>query len=581
MSLSALQVGYVRKSLDEFSQSFAAGNADESRMKFDSLGVILHHIGIAENVRRTCPNAPPAGWSALKSCREYARTSLRWAVDLAEGEALWRDIRRDLAIAEQLGKPIEEAIDGTAKQRAAELTTRPSMELGGLWPNLCHVESTRKQFLAELVTIVEELIGDEPTETLRSLLNRFEGYRNSKEFNHRQMSADGTAAYVSMLHDAINPPPQFWRFRGKADVELLCDRYGDGEGFTEKNLRTLRLRLIDVCKLTAEQANEVPAHEFAAKLATSGEESNLPHRAHSSADAELRRKPACSWDPHNHGIHRLIQLIDVLAISLNRFRQRSFRNPDDATRSEMREEEGAIRAAVFPREDIAPQHTAARLARGAFAMLANPGQNDSVAINNTQDWLSGAGWNLVPCFAPDRPESELWTRFDAEGRILQNYGDVRDGLLNMLARLREVIPAEVEQRRRLASDSWQGKEIPVSQKQLLEWIRETEAAETDDRQSPPIAEEAIQFDFPLKPTDSASVAKVPLPEMAGINELAKFFGVTSASIESYLRRYRAKYPDCCHVVEEGGRRRNESKYLYRTKDVGPALEKHLDGKSRK
>ena len=285
-----------------------------------------------------------------------------------------------------------------------------------------------------------------------------------------------------MLHDAINPPPQFWRFRGKADVELLCDRYGDGEGFTEKNLRTLRLRLIDVCKLTAEQANEVPAHELAAKIAASGEEPNLPHRAHSSADAEPRRKPTCSWDPHEHGIHRLIQLIDVLAISLDRFRQRSFRNPDDATRSEMRRRRGNPARPSF-REKTLLRSTPQPAWRGAFAMLANPGQNDSVAINNTQDWLSGAGWNLVPCFAPNRPESELWTRFDAEGRIFQNYGNVRDGLLNMLARLREVIPAEVEQRRRLASDSWQGEEIPVSQKQLLDWIRETEPTFSPSRDS--------------------------------------------------------------------------------------------------
>ena len=55
MSLSALQVGYIRKSLDEFSQSFAAGEADESRTKFDTLGATLQHIGIAEDVRRNCP----------------------------------------------------------------------------------------------------------------------------------------------------------------------------------------------------------------------------------------------------------------------------------------------------------------------------------------------------------------------------------------------------------------------------------------------------------------------------------------------------------------------------------------------
>jgi hypothetical protein len=77
------------------------------------------------------------------------------------------------------------------------------------------------------------------------------------------------------------------------------------------------------------------------------------------------------------------------------------------------------------------------------------------------------------------------------------------------------------------------------------------------------------------PPDAAPI----LPEKAGISELARHFGVQSTAIELFLRRYRDKYPDCCITVDEADRRRNEPKYLYRTKDVGPALKAYLDDKS--
>jgi hypothetical protein len=56
------------------------------------------------------------------------------------------------------------------------------------------------------------------------------------------------------------------------------------------------------------------------------------------------------------------------------------------------------------------------------------------------------------------------------------------------------------------------------------------------------------------------------------SQLAEKIDRPVASVESFLRRYREKYPDCC--FETDGRRRNEPKYMYRTKDVWHALLDH-------
>jgi hypothetical protein len=54
-------------------------------------------------------------------------------------------------------------------------------------------------------------------------------------------------------------------------------------------------------------------------------------------------------------------------------------------------------------------------------------------------------------------------------------------------------------------------------------------------------------------------------------DLARQLGMGEARVESALRRYRKKYPDCYVETEPGGRRRNEPKYLYRAGDVVPLL----------
>lgn len=61
-----------------------------------------------------------------------------------------------------------------------------------------------------------------------------------------------------------------------------------------------------------------------------------------------------------------------------------------------------------------------------------------------------------------------------------------------------------------------------------------------------------------------------LPELLSAPALAKHLGQTPGRVESFLRRYRDKYPDCYR--EADGKRRNEPRYLYRTRDVLPALQ---------
>src|SRR5262245_33188947 len=64
-----------------------------------------------------------------------------------------------------------------------------------------------------------------------------------------------------------------------------------------------------------------------------------------------------------------------------------------------------------------------------------------------------------------------------------------------------------------------------------------------------------------------------LPAMLSASDLAKRIGQPSARVETFLRRFRATNRDC--AVEVDNPRKNSAKYLYRTKDVWPALQAQL------
>jgi hypothetical protein len=62
-----------------------------------------------------------------------------------------------------------------------------------------------------------------------------------------------------------------------------------------------------------------------------------------------------------------------------------------------------------------------------------------------------------------------------------------------------------------------------------------------------------------------------LPAMLSAPDLARWLDLPVSRVESALRRYRTEHRDCCQEVEN--RRRNEPRYLYRTADVLPVLQR--------
>lgn len=133
------------------------------------------------------------------------------------------------------------------------------------------------------------------------------------------------------------------------------------------------------------------------------------------------------WNPAGNAVHHLVQLIDVLAIAFNRFRQLSFKLPHhrDARyqpeRQRLWDDYFAVRRAIFPAADIAPQHTAARRGHAAVAELARRGSTDEARVRDAQRWLTELGWGLVPHVAPFEPHSGFWKPFNGKGHLLSQH----------------------------------------------------------------------------------------------------------------------------------------------------------------
>lgn len=73
------------------------------------------------------------------------------------------------------------------------------------------------------------------------------------------------------------------------------------------------------------------------------------------------------------------------------------------------------------------------------------------------------------------------------------------------------------------------------------------------------------------PTEVPTTDAANPPDLLSAPDLARHLDRPVAQVESFLRRYRDKYPDCFREVE--GARRNEPRFLYRTAVVLPALRK--------
>lgn len=70
-----------------------------------------------------------------------------------------------------------------------------------------------------------------------------------------------------------------------------------------------------------------------------------------------------------------------------------------------------------------------------------------------------------------------------------------------------------------------------------------------------------------------AVAESSPPEYSSATDLATRLQAGKSAVESWLRRYRGKYPDC--FITNDSPRKNEPKYLYRTADVWHDLQENF------
>jgi hypothetical protein len=94
------------------------------------------------------------------------------------------------------------------------------------------------------------------------------------------------------------------------------------------------------------------------------------------------------------------------------------------------------------------------------------------------------------------------------------------------------------------------------------------------REAPPVSRKPHLAQQPsIEDQAATDPANLPMPlgprysaaDLAGLLGQAHAIG----RVESFLRRYREKYPDCCECGDYP--RKNEARILYRTADVWPVL----------
>lgn len=207
--------------------------------------------------------------------------------------------------------------------------------------------------------------------------------------------------------------------------------------------------------------------------------------------------PLTGWQPGRNAVHRLIQLTDVLATALHRYRQLSFLLPPDnvlggvdaffAARNLLWDDWQAVTAAVFPREDMAPQYTAKRLADAALAELVRAGlPHHQPAVGDAFNWLSAVGWLFCPETFPRDPSSERHEAFKQEGELLFKQVGIRQTLLTVISLTGHVAPPAIYQRTHLATKELLSPGVvPTPNAVLLEWVRETTDADTGGVARPP------------------------------------------------------------------------------------------------
>jgi hypothetical protein len=106
---------------------------------------------------------------------------------------------------------------------------------------------------------------------------------------------------------------------------------------------------------------------------------------------------------------------------------------------------------------------------------------------------------------------------------------------------------------------------------VIAWCAATHAAAPTRE----VAAEEISTPATEEPPATATASEDALhwPVLISSTDLAKRLGLTSNPVEVFLRRYRAKYPDCALPTDSP--RRNEPRYMYRTADVLAPVREHF------
>jgi hypothetical protein len=184
------------------------------------------------------------------------------------------------------------------------------------------------------------------------------------------------------------------------------------------------------------------------------------HRLTTLSDREHSMATSPRWDPAGHPVHRLIQFLDTLAVSVVRFQQTTFFAPffrgrsdrDDYDPDRRREalmhlhaEYRVVTDRLFPRENGSPQHAAAALADAAVAYFVNRGRTDAERwVREAAVWIDSAGrWTPQT----GEPSGGEWPkqneRFKQQQDAVLYMSTVRANLFAELSRCGEVAPAEI------------------------------------------------------------------------------------------------------------------------------------------
>jgi hypothetical protein len=176
------------------------------------------------------------------------------------------------------------------------------------------------------------------------------------------------------------------------------------------------------------------------------------------------------WHPENSPIHRLILTLDVLAVGLHSYRQRSLglrSTSAERDRDDWRDEYSVVLRAVFPRgPNISPAQAASSLADAAIAEFARTASPPEREIDAACQWIGEFIRILVPTDAPEGRDAEWLARYRQEGAHLERYFDVRYKLLRAVARAGRRIPDDIRGRQNLAAST------PVPFEQLQAWLSE-------------------------------------------------------------------------------------------------------------